>query len=79
MGTPEVASLGPPTFKVGPGRIRVAGGRLEMLRPETEVGDGFARFVQTVSSHAGFPAPRHRAAARHSCASVLRPRGRRSR
>ena len=50
--------VGSTTFKVGPKRIRVAGVGFEMLRPETEVGDGFARFVQTVGGRAGFPAPR---------------------
>jgi Cyclic nucleotide-binding domain len=50
--------VGTTTFKVGPGKVRVAGVAFETLRPDPEVGPDSVRFVQTVGGRAGFPAPR---------------------
>jgi hypothetical protein len=50
--------VGTTTFRLGPKNIVFQGVPFEMLRPEPEVHEGAARFVQTVGGRAGFPAPR---------------------
>jgi hypothetical protein len=50
--------VGTTTFKLGPKDLVFQGVAFDVLRPETEVRDGEARFVQTVGGRAGFPAPR---------------------
>jgi hypothetical protein len=66
--------VGATTFKVGPGKVRVAGVAFETLRPDPEVGPDAVWFVQTVGGRAGFPAPRMVNAARRSCVSTRRRR-----
>ena len=50
--------VGSTTFRLGPKELVFQGVPFEMLRPEPEIEDGAARFVQTVGGRAGFPAPR---------------------
>jgi hypothetical protein len=50
--------VGSTTFRLGPKELVFQGVPFEMLRPEPEIKDGAARFVQTVGGRAGFPAPR---------------------
>jgi Cyclic nucleotide-binding domain len=50
--------VGSTTFRMGPKDVVIPGTPFETLRPEPEVFDDRARFVQTVGGRAGFPAPR---------------------
>jgi hypothetical protein len=50
--------VGSTTFRLGPKELVFQGVPFEMLRPEPEIKEGAARFVQTVGGRAGFPAPR---------------------
>jgi hypothetical protein len=50
--------VGTTTFKLGPKDLVFQGVAFDLLRPETEIRDGEARFIQTVGGRAGFPAPR---------------------
>ena len=50
--------VGSTTFRVGPKDLVFQGVEFETLRPEPEIRDDAARFVQTVGGRAGFPAPR---------------------
>lgn len=50
--------VGSTTFRVGPKDVVIPGVPFDTLRPQTEVFEDRARFVQTVGGRAGFPAPR---------------------
>lgn len=50
--------VGSTTFRMGPKDVVIPGVPFETLRPEPEVFEDRARFVQTVGGRAGFPAPR---------------------
>ncbi|HEY3069874.1 MAG TPA: cyclic nucleotide-binding domain-containing protein [Gaiellaceae bacterium] len=52
------ALVGSTTFRLGLKDLVFQGVAFETLRPEPEIRDGEARFVQTVGGRAGFPAPR---------------------
>jgi cyclic nucleotide-binding protein len=50
--------VGSTTFRLGPKDLVFQGVPFETLKPEPEIRDGEALFVQTVGGRAGFPAPR---------------------
>jgi hypothetical protein len=50
--------VGSTTFRLGVKDLVFQGVPFETIQQEPEIGDGEARFVQTVGGHAGFPAPR---------------------
>jgi cyclic nucleotide-binding protein len=50
--------VGSTTFRMGPKDVVIPGVPFETLRPEPEVFNDRARFIQTVGGRAGFPAPR---------------------
>ena len=50
--------VGSTTFRLGVKDLVFQGVPFETLQQEPEIGEGKARFVQTVGGHAGFPAPR---------------------
>jgi cyclic nucleotide-binding protein len=50
--------VGSTTFRLGPKDLVFQGIPFETLRPEPEIREGEARFLQTVGGRAGFPAPR---------------------
>jgi hypothetical protein len=50
--------VGSTTFRLGVKDLVFPGVPFETLQQEPEIGEGKARFVQTVGGHAGFPAPR---------------------
>jgi hypothetical protein len=50
--------VGSTTFRLGVKDLVFQGVPFETIQQEPELGDGAARFVQTVGGHAGFPAPR---------------------
>jgi hypothetical protein len=50
--------VGSTTFRLGVKDLVFQGVPFETMQQEPEIGDGEARFAQTVGGHAGFPAPR---------------------
>lgn len=50
--------VGSTRFRFGPMGLTIPGVAFDVLRPEPEVREDAARFVQTVGGRAGFPAPR---------------------
>jgi hypothetical protein len=50
--------VGSTTFRLGVKDLVFQGVPFETIQQEPEIGDGEARFVQTVGGHAGYPAPR---------------------